>query len=372
MSVSSRTSPAADDIAFEVLILKQLVAPHSPLWKREALPRRYAEALRSFGLWETPVREAPARRVTSTWKAAALAGMISAAPLSTLPAWAEAQLRVGLSVIDARTGKPLAGARVVGERGELVGVTGADGRLMLMVPSGATDRFVIEKPGYRSFSIVRTQLRDSNLIAMLPTPGQAPIAQATTTPRPVPKATAAPKVVLKPTAAPKVVLKPTATPKVVMKPTEMPKPVSRPTVTPHPVPTIDETPAPVVSPAPAARPAVKPAARRTYVVRRGDSLWLIAKHQMGDATRWGVLFEINQPPLKRAELLRPGMVLQIPVLSERPSAGWVTVRHGDSLWRLAEREYGRGDRWKAIYRSNRSRIGNPHWIQPGARLWVPR
>lgn len=444
MSPSSRISSASDDITFEVLILKQLVAPHSPLWKREALPRRYAEALRGFELWEKPVVEGRPRRVASPWKAAALAGMISAAPLATMPAWAEAQLRVGLSVIDARTGKPLAGARILGEHGELVGVTGSDGRLTLMVPSGATDRFVIEKPGYRSFSIVRTQLRDSNLIAMLPAPAAEPVAKATPkeTPQVVAKATATPhatakpkpthKPELHPTAKPKVALPeahptakpkathkpevhPTAKPKVAHKPEVHPTPKApvthapvvhptpkapvthapvahatpkapathapevHPTVKPVPSPsaheapqaspTFDESPAPVLSPKP--RPATR-AAHRTYVVRRGDSLWSIAKRQMGDPTRWKVLFESNQPPLKRASLLQPGMVLTIPVAVQQPSAGWVTVRPGDSLWRIAEREYGRGEQWGAIYRSNRSRIEHPHWIKPGTRLWVPR
>ncbi|MBO9541043.1 LysM peptidoglycan-binding domain-containing protein [bacterium] len=391
MSASSRPGSASDDITFEVLILKQLVAPHSPLWRREALPRRYAEALRAFALWETPEVVARPRRVASSWKAAALAGMISAAPLATMPAWAEAQLKVGLSVIDARTGKPLAGARIVGEHGEQVGVTGPDGRLILVVPEGATDRFVIEKPGYRSFTIVRTQLRDSNLIAMLPVPGATPLAQATATPKAAPSETPKPKATLKPTPTPKPKATakpvPTATPKPVVTPKPTPKPTLKPTVKPTVQPTAKATPSPAAQPTPVATekpqatasaapsPVATPAApraHRTYVVRRGDSLWSIAKHQLGDATRWKVLFERNQPPIRRADLLQPGMVLQIPVLTERPSAGWVTVRPGDSLWRMAERAYGRGDQWQAIYRSNRSRIKNPHWIKPGTRLWVPR
>ncbi|MNX93003.1 LysM domain/BON superfamily protein [compost metagenome] len=379
MSASSRPGSASDDITFEVLILKQLVAPHSPLWRREALPRRYAEALRAFALWETPEIEARPRRVASTWKAAALAGMISAAPLATMPAWAEAQLRVGLSVIDARTGKPLAGARIVGENGEQVGVTGPDGRLILLVPQGATDRFVIEKPGYRSFTIVRTQLRDSNLIAMLPVPGATPVAQATATPKAAASETPKPKATIKPTPKPKATAKPvpTATPKPAATPKPTLKPTFQPTLKPTAKPTVQPTlkPAPVPTVRPTEKPKATPAApraHRTYVVRRGDSLWSIAKHQLGDATRWRVLFERNQPPIKRADLLQPGMVLQIPVLTERPSAGWVTVRPGDSLWRMAERAYGRGSQWRAIYRSNRSRIKNPHWIYPGERLWVPR
>lgn len=48
------------------------------------------------------------------------------------------------------------------------------------------------------------------------------------------------------------------------------------------------------------------------------------------------------------------------------------VRRGDSLWRIARRHYGRGRKYRRIYRANRRKIRNPHLIYPCQRFRVPR
>ena len=58
----------------------------------------------------------------------------------------------------------------------------------------------------------------------------------------------------------------------------------------------------------------------------------------------------------------------------------VVVRHGDTLWALARRDLGprAGDaavagRWRAIYERNRGVVGaNPDVIHPGQQLRLPR
>ena len=49
----------------------------------------------------------------------------------------------------------------------------------------------------------------------------------------------------------------------------------------------------------------------------------------------------------------------------------IVVRRGDTLWHIARRRYGRGIRYTAIYRNNRDQIRNPHLIYPGQEFRLP-
>ena len=48
-----------------------------------------------------------------------------------------------------------------------------------------------------------------------------------------------------------------------------------------------------------------------------------------------------------------------------------TVVAGDSLGRIAEREYGDADAWRRIYEANRGTIADPDLIHPGQVLTLP-
>jgi nucleoid-associated protein YgaU len=52
----------------------------------------------------------------------------------------------------------------------------------------------------------------------------------------------------------------------------------------------------------------------------------------------------------------------------------VTVRRGDSLWRISARAtvYADGRRWRRIFEANRDRIRNPDLIYPGQELRIPQ
>ena len=65
-----------------------------------------------------------------------------------------------------------------------------------------------------------------------------------------------------------------------------------------------------------------PAAAADYTVQRGDSLWKIAREQLGDGTRWGELCAANRDTVRDPSLIYAGQVLKIPSSGEgtTPSA----------------------------------------------------
>ena len=51
-----------------------------------------------------------------------------------------------------------------------------------------------------------------------------------------------------------------------------------------------------------------------YTVKRGDTLWKIAKENYGDGNKYMVIFEANKPMLKDPDKIYPDQVLRIPPL----------------------------------------------------------
>ncbi|MBI4719199.1 MAG: LysM peptidoglycan-binding domain-containing protein [Planctomycetes bacterium] len=59
--------------------------------------------------------------------------------------------------------------------------------------------------------------------------------------------------------------------------------------------------------------AKAPAGQRTYQVRSGDSFYAIARDQLGDATRWKELLDLNKELVKGDPTrLRTGQVVLLP------------------------------------------------------------
>jgi outer membrane protein OmpA-like peptidoglycan-associated protein/LysM repeat protein len=48
-----------------------------------------------------------------------------------------------------------------------------------------------------------------------------------------------------------------------------------------------------------------------------------------------------------------------------------TVKKGDSLWGIAEKEMGNGYRWKYLYELNKDRIKNPNRLKAGTKIIIP-
>ena len=115
---------------------------------------------------------------------------------------------------------------------------------------------------------------------------------------------------------------------------------------------------------------------RVYEVRPGDTLWAIAERQFGDATRWPELFEANRSRLANPHQIRPNQKLQLGGVQQASRSGTsrargdgsYTVRSGDTLGKIAQRQLGKASDWPVLYALNRETLGNPHQIYPGQIL----
>ncbi len=68
---------------------------------------------------------------------------------------------------------------------------------------------------------------------------------------------------------------------------------------------------------------------------------------------------------------RIGVPFEPPPAVALAAGGSYVVRQGNSLWVIARRLYGEGTRYTAIYSANRAQIQNPDLIYPGQQFKVP-
>ena len=61
---------------------------------------------------------------------------------------------------------------------------------------------------------------------------------------------------------------------------------------------------------PATAPSVE--RERTYTVVAGDTLSKIAKREYGDASKWHQIYEANRDTIKNPDLIYPGQTFKIP------------------------------------------------------------
>ena len=54
------------------------------------------------------------------------------------------------------------------------------------------------------------------------------------------------------------------------------------------------------------------AAGRSYTVQKGDSLSKIAKREYGDAQQWRRIYDANRDLIQNPDLIYPGQVFRIP------------------------------------------------------------
>ena len=154
---------------------------------------------------------------------------------------------------------------------------------------------------------------------------------------------------------------------------------------PQSSPSSDRRPRPVPPRAqPPTTPAIDPP--RTITVRSGDTLGELAARHLGATRYWGALLEANRNQLDDEFDLQPGMVLKLPGQRPAPSAPAqtstmrtaippdarrYTVEEGDTLWRIASKRLGDGNRYYDIYEANRNRITDLDELTVGQTLVLP-
>ena len=121
-----------------------------------------------------------------------------------------------------------------------------------------------------------------------------------------------------------------------------------------------------------------------YLVKSGDCLSTIAQNELGSVRYLSRLLEVNG--ITESATLRVGQRLILPHIGERepvrgadlepkkaqvPESGsWtmVAVREGDSLWKIAARVLGDGNRYRQLMQWNDM---SSDTLQPGMQLRVP-
>jgi nucleoid-associated protein YgaU len=118
---------------------------------------------------------------------------------------------------------------------------------------------------------------------------------------------------------------------------------------------------------------IAPASREGRItIQSGDSLWKLARHYLGRGSRWQEWLNSN-PALLDPKVIRPGMTLLVPrttplTLARPPSS--VSIRTGESLWKIAQALFGSGTEWPCLARANPG-LRDAHHIYAGQSLAIP-
>jgi nucleoid-associated protein YgaU len=151
-------------------------------------------------------------------------------------------------------------------------------------------------------------------------------------------------------------------------------PAMAPPAQPHTVAPAIAPSAPKSSPAvPVAPPSAVVKASsplHTVTLRPGDSLWKIAQENLGRGSRWQELLAAN-PGIVDPTRIATGTEIVVPAkLTGLKSDLKVTVRRGDTLSSIALGTYGRAAAWRCIAQAN-PEIADANRIYVGQQLLLP-
>ncbi len=136
------------------------------------------------------------------------------------------------------------------------------------------------------------------------------------------------------------------------------------------------TPVSPVSSAPRVNPTTRVLSRefRQVQVRPGDSLWRMARHYLGKASRWQELLAWNPGLAAHPDSIATGSTVIVPADSGSRAAPiahpTIRIQAGDTLWSLARVHCGRGSAWPRLAQSN-PQISDYLHLRVGSVMQLP-
>lgn len=119
-------------------------------------------------------------------------------------------------------------------------------------------------------------------------------------------------------------------------------------------------------------------ATTTYTVKAGDTLSKIAQLHLGDPERWHELVTLNPHIADHPDLIYAGTVLTLPTTPQPGPTRPYTVKAGDTLSGIAQREMGDAAKYPQIFEASRSTLqpggiylSDPDQIDVGQTLTIP-
>lgn len=137
-----------------------------------------------------------------------------------------------------------------------------------------------------------------------------------------------------------------------------------------------------LAPAPAvvAEPTPPPPATFEHTVKRNESLWRIAERYLGHGTAWTQIRDLNRDAIgDNPSYIEPGLVLRIPQVTEPSLAdGTYVVEPGETLSGIAAETLGDAGRYGEIYEASTATVQpdgghltDPDLIRPGWTVTIP-